>query len=311
MNMLKYIANVIVFTLILAAAALLGVNATVNNKHCATNEYMQACREKHSHLAEPQPQIVLMGGSSVSFGIDSSKIAEAFDMDVVNMGLHAGLDIYFMLNSIRDEVKTDDIVLLLLEFNCYTNPSLYSEDTVYRYVKYYPRMLKYVDAKYFGLKVLSELPSAIRQGMNNLLSGNIIYNGVYDRWGFNEYGDLTSHWEFPGNDASQFGSHLYGGETVSDEKLAFLDEFARYVTEERGVKAVYVSFPPVPRGQINLEALDMIMYALSQYDSYTVISNPYDYIFAKDLFYDTYYHLCGEGAQHRSEKLVNDLKKYF
>ena len=38
-----------------------------------------------------EPKIVLIGDSNLAFGIDSEKIEEAFDMPVVNMGLHGGL----------------------------------------------------------------------------------------------------------------------------------------------------------------------------------------------------------------------------
>ncbi|MDD4773049.1 MAG: hypothetical protein PHZ09_05520 [Eubacteriales bacterium] len=311
--MIKFTANILVFALLFAVICLWGADFLINDSRCASNEYMQAAYDKHKRLASNEPQVVVMGGSNVSFGLDSAAIAELYGMDVVNMGLHAGLDMHFMLDSIRDEIDEGDIVLLLLEYNLYTSPSLYSEDTVFRYVKYYPRMLKYVDIKHYGSMLIDGLPAALRLGMNNFLGyiqkGEVMYSGVYDRNSFNKYGDLDAHWDQPHGDAAYYGSLLFGGETPDREKLDYLDEFCKYAVSQKRAREVIVSFPPVPRGQINISAVDDIVAELEEYDSFTLAGIWRDYIFETDMFYDTYYHLSGEGVRARTAQLVRDLQK--
>lgn len=60
-------------------------------------DYMVALVDKYNYAKEiAAPKVILYGGSSVAFGIDSERIEQKLGMPVVNMGLHAGWGRHFL-----------------------------------------------------------------------------------------------------------------------------------------------------------------------------------------------------------------------
>lgn len=59
------------------------------------------------------PKIVLVGDSNLAFGINSEDIEDAFNMPVVNMGLHGGLGSIFSERMARINVDEGDIYIIL------------------------------------------------------------------------------------------------------------------------------------------------------------------------------------------------------
>ena len=59
-----------------------------------------------------EPKIVLLGHSSLAFGIDSERIEEAFGMPVVNMGLHGGNGNAFHEEMAKYNVEQGDIYII-------------------------------------------------------------------------------------------------------------------------------------------------------------------------------------------------------
>ena len=285
----------------------------LNYGPAATNEYMQAGFDKQMKLLDKKPKMILIGGSNLAFGMDSQQLVDKFGYNVVNMGLHAGLGMEFMLECVKNQTHPGDIVIYLGEYNNYTDMPFYDTDTIYRYVKYYPLALKYVDFNTFGKRFIKEIPAIMRTGMLNLEhyieTKQIVNNGVYDRFGFDKYGDLTSHWDQPSNDIRNYGKLLFSGEKISQEKLDYLNGFAEY-EKTRGV-IVYVGFPPTPQGQINVNLADKIADRLRESDAFTVIGEPENYVYKYTYFYDTYYHLNYEGGQMRVKQLIQDLEPFI
>ena len=70
----------------------------IPNKRIPDNSLF-ASIDKHQRLSSIQEsKVVLVGGSNLPFGIKSPLIEEALGMPVVNMGLHAGLGMNFILS---------------------------------------------------------------------------------------------------------------------------------------------------------------------------------------------------------------------
>jgi hypothetical protein len=61
------------------------------------------------------PKIVLIGGSSVHFGISAKQLSEALGRPVVNLGSHAGLGADYILYRARRSLEPGDIAMLALE----------------------------------------------------------------------------------------------------------------------------------------------------------------------------------------------------
>lgn len=313
--MVKFIIQAIAFFLICIIAFIGFVLFNLNFVPASTNEYMQGAFDKHMHLYDSRPQIILIGGSNLAFGMDSAQLEEAFDMDVANMGLHAGLDLNFMLDSVKYEISKDDTVVVLMEYNNYTNSPLHDQDTIYRYVKYYPFALRFVDFNIYGNMFINEIPAIIKSGMlnlqNYLKTKKVRYNGIYDRNGFNKYGDLTAHWELGVGNPDNYGTILPEKTTINEAAVKYLEDFCYYLKNKVGVKEVYIGFPPACKGNINEANAKMVDERLRKSTAFTVIGSYDRYILNSKYFYDTFYHLNGEGAKLRTSMLVEDLSPYF
>lgn len=69
----------------------------------------------------PSPKLIIASGSNSLFGIDSDSLALAIDLPVVNLAIHAGLPLDWILDSVREVAHPGDIVVLPLEWSYYTS----------------------------------------------------------------------------------------------------------------------------------------------------------------------------------------------
>ena len=73
------------------------------------------------------PKVVILGGSSALFGIDASMMEKALGVPTINMSLHAGLAIDYMLDEAKPFLRPGDTVLLCLEYERYSLTSPYDQ----------------------------------------------------------------------------------------------------------------------------------------------------------------------------------------
>ena len=84
------------------------------------NGYMAELRDKQKLLKNtPGPKLVLVGGSNLAFGVDSEKIEQQTGMRVVNMGLHGGVGLPYMLSLALPELKSGDVVVVSPEYELF------------------------------------------------------------------------------------------------------------------------------------------------------------------------------------------------
>ena len=78
-----------------------------------SNAFVGALNEKYDRLYSiEEEKIVIVGGSSVAFGVDSAMIEKYTGMPVVNFGLYAALGTKLMLDLSRGAIGEGDIVIL-------------------------------------------------------------------------------------------------------------------------------------------------------------------------------------------------------
>lgn len=72
-------------------------------------------------------KIIVLSGSNALFSVNSKYMEELTDLNVINLGLHAGLDIDFLYKILSKNIKEGDIVVMPLEFEHYSRDSLYND----------------------------------------------------------------------------------------------------------------------------------------------------------------------------------------
>ena len=95
-----------------------------------SNTFVGELDEKYNRLMEiDEPKIIVLGGSSVAFGLESEIIEEYTGMPVVNFGLYAALGTKVMLDLSKGGINEGDIVVLAPELDPQTMSMYFSSET--------------------------------------------------------------------------------------------------------------------------------------------------------------------------------------
>jgi len=169
-----------------------------DKKSLQKNDYLAAIHDKHMILKNIEnPAVILAGGSNVAFGIDSLAIEKKIGFPVVNLGLHAGLGLDFMLEELKFCVRPGDFIILSTEYFL-NRAGSYPLKILIKGL--YPMAGSFFEEKAERKKLLlasPELPAAgflewlqnFRRSCNNRVEDPAIYN----RKSFNSRGDLVAH----------------------------------------------------------------------------------------------------------------------
>ena len=97
--------GIFMFLFLLTAVAVVSFDYFVlGNQHLGN--YEAAILDKTNRLRSiKEPKIILIGNSSLAFGMDSEMVERSIGMPVVNMGLHGALGNAFCENMLKPEVS--------------------------------------------------------------------------------------------------------------------------------------------------------------------------------------------------------------
>ena len=154
------------------------------------NDYLQAYNLKCKLLEETEsPRVIFVGGSNLAFGLDSQRIKDSLDINVVNYGLHAGIGLKFMLDDVATYVQEGDILVIAPEYGHFYTIQ-YGESAAIAPIQAIAGWKKLHLLNFTQLKnVVLGLPRIIEY----IFPKN--YNErSYVLSGFNEYGDEVKHW---------------------------------------------------------------------------------------------------------------------
>jgi hypothetical protein len=284
------------------------------------NDYALASNLKHDRLeALPGNRVVLVGGSNLAFGIDSPAIERAVGCPVVNMGMNGYFGVRFMLNEVRPQLREGDVVVLAFEWDNYFKTVDGASNNLLVVSKANPRAFAALTwEQRWGIAV-NGVPYAARQKALRLFGDGLsaidtLVRGDHDEEGlifsietlsgFTPEGDLVSHldvdWPLP------FEQGIVS-DTVDPQVIPMIAAFAREM-EARGVRVV-MSYTPLMRSFYDQHTapLQAVHEQLAADLPGLVARPPQDYVFDENLFFDTVYHLNGEGREIRSALLAGDI----
>lgn len=255
-------------------------------------------------------KIVIIGGSSVAFGVCSDLLESELDMPVVNFGLYANLGTKYMLDVAEDYIEEGDIVIISPEQH-YQALSLYFNGEAAWYT---------ADSDFSLLsKVKWDNAGDIAKSFLSYTSGKFGYwrtskpcpDGVYNVYSFNEYGDISYERAYnemtAGYDA---GTPIYfNEEVISQDFIDYINEYNKVMTK-RGA-TVYFAFSPMNAAALSVEDTDEIADYYSYLNGaldFEIIGNPLTHILDKDWFYDSNFHLNSAGAVYYTRLLAMEIK---
>lgn len=270
--------------------------------------------EKYERLASiDEPKIVIVGGSSAAFGIDTETLEKATGYKVVNFGLYADLGTKIMLDLSERHINKGDIVIIAPEVDAQTLSLFFNGETALKALDDKPSML-------FSLKLANfdDLWGGLWPYMTDKLYYRI--NGtpviseesIYRSDVFDEYGDIDPT-RFP----REGNVMTFGYDTTKEIVLecstyddAFIDYVNRYTKKiERRGATVYYTFCPLNRDGVRLDkssdlSKDEQLAALSASllndlkDAFDceILGSPADSLMDPLYFYDTNFHLNDAGV---------------
>ena len=287
------------------------IQETLAQESVFDNYFVAALGDKYERLhSVKEPKLVVVGGSSVAFGLDSELLGRYTGREVVNFGLYATLGSKVMLDLSEDGLVAGDIVVFAPEPEAGTMSLFFGAEAVWQAIDVYPALFDLIPE---GDKEKLYAEFADYKDDKDKYSAGVIPNppGVYNRKSFNEFGDIAVERPYnlmaKGYDSNTTFSFDTG--IISDD---FIDYFNAYATRlaEKGV-TVYFSFCPINELALE-EGVDG--ERLSAYQSYLderlvcpIISDIEDYVMEWGYFYDTNMHLNDAGVTVRTNMLIKDV----
>lgn len=314
--MRRFLHKTLIFTSVLLGIVILGLLTLTNKKVLDSGIGIFPIKQK---LLESQssPKIIFIGGSNLSFGLNSERISQKFNAPVINMGIHAGIGLRFMMKSTKPYIKKGDIVVLSTEYEDYYNENYFGNiEAVGIVFDIAPSTIEYLSVRQFyhlsplltkyACKNIINLPQTLYERHFKGNSINTIQT-IYDISSFNGYGDVYMHWDLdnrPFLPAPQ-SIHFRGINTIA---LEGIKELKNYV---ENLGAYFLLLPPVYQKSSYINQEHIIKIVESELIDFGI---PFDsptnrYVFDDSLFFNTRYHPNKTGLEFRTSLVIEDISK--
>lgn len=265
-------------------------------------------------------KVVVIGGSSVAFGLDSALLSGILERPVVNFGLYATLGTEVMIELAARSIKPGDIIVIAPETDSQTMSDYFGAEAVLQAFDGEAAMLLRLPSRY-----IPRLGGAFYRYASGKLAAGAGFShpasGIYGSASFNEYGDIAvprpENIMSGGVDGTR--TVTLSPDIVSEDFILYLNSFAAYAAE-KGAR-VYFGFPPMNRaavlptanaaGDTNEEKITSD--AAEYYDffarrlTFPVITDPAACLMGCGYFYDTNFHLNDSGVIVNTARLAADI----
>ncbi len=290
----------------LAAAALVALPKAYEET------FLGELQDKYARLNETdEPKIVVIGGSSVAFGLDSAALEKATGYKVVNFGLYATLGTKIMLDLSVKGINRGDIVVLAPELDNQTLSLYFNATSAWQGLEGDLSMLFRTGRDNWG-DLLAQLPDYLSKRVHYATSGEKLSpSGVYRHDSFNEYGDIcyprpynVMKFQYDRTQTIRLVPEIFDADF-----LKYLNDYIDRVTH-RGA-AVYFSYCPMNEAALSKDTTDASVADFNSFIAENVgceiITDPNSSIMDKGYFYDTNYHLNDAGVTVHTAYLAADI----
>lgn len=263
---------------------------------------------KQQRLQEiASPKLILIGGSNLFYGLNSSLLADSIGLEVVNMGIQGSIGLKFYFEEIHQHIKEGDIVVLLPENAHYLYIDIDGEQPLYNLVSKYPAAAQHLSFQQ-ALRAPLFLGTSIKENLQYLLSLSMArYRGqptIYEQT--DKRGDYLGHRDKP----SIFTAPQFKGSgqpaVINPEVLHFLRQEQLKLTK-KGAE-FFIGFAPIAQTVSDPGFLQQMERALQDNFPEHTLGNGKQYILPDQQFFDTHYHLMFDARDYRTSLLLHDLR---
>jgi len=302
--MRKFIKKIIIFLGLFVLLLCLGFILPSTPR--ASKSLLFASVNKNILLQDtPPPRIIFIGGSNISFGLNSQVIQETLSLNPINTAIHAGIGLKYMLDSSIEYIRSGDIVVLIPEYcHYFKNINLGSEELMRTIFDVDMLRIKYLNKEQIK-NILLFLPKYCLTKYNLKEYFFVVESDVYSINSFNQYGDVFAHWELDSKNVTPFGS------IDSAFNSQVVDMIKTYNSQLLKKNArLFISFPGLQDKTFDnqIEAIRIVEHNLNQ-SGLKILGSPERYKMPDEMMFDTPYHLNKEGVERRTNLLIEDIRE--
>lgn len=266
--------------------------------------YLLADTDKQELLDAVQGRrLIIVGGSHATFGLNSHRIADSIpEYTPVNMALHAGLGMNYMLEEIEDKVKSDDVVVIVLDGREFG--SVYWGDTaLFELLGYRRQYTKFLTIRNFPVSLFNErFRVALTYIYKKMTHANLV-DDLYDRMKFDHStGDYLGQLDLPRN----LKQTIQYPETPQVGNMALFRKTLSRM-ESKGIKVLCLN-APINKGMWG-HYFDQFMdnRDILKQHGINILGDVENY-FMNDTCFIENEHLRRCGNNQYTEKIIKDLK---
>lgn len=314
--MKQHLKKIIVTALLLAILpGILLTTGAMMPDYYGESYYAELC-PMYDRLRQVEgPKILVVGGSSVAFGLDTALMEEllaqkGYHYNVCSFGLYAAVGTSAMLDLSKATLNPGDIVILAFEPTSETLSTYFGATAFLKCMENAPELaLPLSRARQDAL--VGNYIGYVRERYEIFTSGVAPQaEGVYARSSFNDRCDLV--YPRPGN-ILPLGYDTSAPVDLGAVRIApdFAEQVNEYCRAARSAGArVYLSFGPVNRTALVGDAeagTEALFTHFNETFDCPIISDPEVYILDSGWFYDSNFHLNSAGAIVRTCALTEDI----
>jgi hypothetical protein len=302
--MKKFLLNLTAFLGILALIFFVGLKLPATPRTSKTFLFAQILKDSLL-INTPSPRIIFIGGSNLSFGLNSQMVKDSLNLNPINTAIHLNIGIIYMIDHTLEFIKPGDVVVVAPEYQFFYGQSAYGGEelliTSLDIPSPKPTRLNFeqwknvygFSARYVASKFLFSEYSKKKE------------SEVYGISTYNQYGDATAHWNMkPG----KFEPYHVHGSDLNTSVIKKLIDFKRSVEKKGAV--LFITFPGYQATSFdkNTSEIKEIESTL-RIHGFTLLGTPDRYKMPDQFMFDTPYHLLKQGVDLRTNLLIVDLKK--
>jgi hypothetical protein len=293
-----------IFFCLLAVICMIGILLPVTRRTSANLLFGQV--KKDSLLRNvSSSRIIFVGGSNLSFGLNSQLIYDSLHIYPINTAVHANLGLVYMMDHTLPFIKKNDVVVISPEYQqFYGDIAFGGEELIRTLVEISPQEIVNLKRQQV-INMLAQLP---RYSFSKFKPSEYLISpdltGIYSVNSFNKFGDACTHWSKPSEKAAPDAPISLPFNALVVEKMK---SFEQSIKEKEAT--LYIIFPGYEAASFdNSKQQIEKLFTEIKNSHFNILGTPEQFKMPDSLIFNTNYHLTKQGADLRTNLLISDLK---
>ncbi|WP_157943692.1 MULTISPECIES: hypothetical protein [Arenibacter] len=253
-------------------------------------------------------KIVIIGGSNASFGIDSDLMERQLGIPVVNMALHGGLPLYYLLEQVKPFMNKGDILILSREYDGLVGDNRWAHMTGTEL----PKIITY---DLSGLSTLLSSRTFFETTTSSLFNTLKLYIKRYPMKAQKDTTSVYSSRAFKNDNIfSDFLQGKYGSD-IEEHPLPkpginslIIDGLRKNLQyfRNKGIN-FYLTPPVIVKGYYKEEDMKSFWEFISEGTKIPMLNEKKMYSYNKSYFLNSHYHNNATGRRIRTISIIDDI----